>query len=43
MAFSSVLGGYFGARMSRRIVRTDLLRYFITAIGLMMTLVFFLR
>lgn len=32
-----------GARMSRRVVRTDLLRYFVTSVGLVMTLVFFLR
>lgn len=43
MAVSSMIGGYAGAAMSRRIVRTDLLRYFVTAIGLIMTVVFFLR
>ena len=43
MAFCSVLGGYFGARMSSRVVRTDLLRYFITAVGALMTMAFFLR
>lgn len=43
MAVSSTLGGYLGARFSRRIVRTDLLRHFVTAIGFTMALVFFLR
>ena len=43
MAVSSTVGGYVGATMSRRIVRTDLLRHFVTAIGLTMALVFFLR
>lgn len=43
MAFCSALGGYAGARMSRRIVRTDLLRVFVTAVGAVMALVFFLR
>lgn len=43
MAFCSVIGGYVGARMSRRIVRTDLLRHLITAIGLMTAIVFFAR
>lgn len=32
-----------GANVSRRIIRTDLLRYTITAIGLVMVAVFFLR
>ena len=43
MAASSALGGYVGARTSRRIVRTDLLRYFVTSVGAAMALVFFLR
>lgn len=43
MALSATLGGYLGARVSRRIVRTDLLRHFVTAIGLAMAAVFFLR
>ncbi|MCW8843968.1 MAG: sulfite exporter TauE/SafE family protein [Rhodobacteraceae bacterium] len=43
MAASSALGGYLGARMSRRIVRTDLLRHFVTVVGALMALVFFLR
>ena len=43
MAISSATGGYIGARMTRRIVRIDLLRYFVTCIGVTMALVFFLR
>ena len=43
MALSSTIGGYLGANMSRKIVRTDLLRLFVTVVGLVMTLVFFLR
>ncbi len=43
MAVSSAVGGYLGARLTRRIVRTDLLRYFVTCIGATMALVFFLR
>lgn len=43
MAIFATIGGYLGANMSRRIVRTDLLRYFVTAIGLIMAVVFFLR
>lgn len=43
MAASTALGGYCGARLSRRIVRTDLLRLFVTAVGAVMTLVFFFR
>ncbi|MBY6135941.1 sulfite exporter TauE/SafE family protein [Nocardioides marinus] len=42
MAISATVGGYLGARLSRRIHRTDLLRHFVTAIGLGMTLLFFL-
>ncbi len=43
MAASAAVGGYVGARQSRRITRTDLLRHFVTAVGAIMTLVFFLR
>ncbi|WP_342070933.1 sulfite exporter TauE/SafE family protein [Yoonia algicola] len=43
MAVSATIGGYIGANVSRRIVRTDLLRYFVTAVGVMMAVVFFLR
>ena len=43
MAVSAAIGGYLGARVSRQITRTDLLRYFVTAVGGVMTLVFFLR
>ncbi|WP_044008873.1 sulfite exporter TauE/SafE family protein [Leisingera methylohalidivorans] len=43
MAISATVGGYLGAIVSRRIVRTDLLRHFVTAIGLIMAAVFFLR
>lgn len=37
MAASATVGGYVGARISRRIVRTDLLRGFITLVGATMT------
>ncbi|MBZ4021518.1 hypothetical protein CKO11_03480 [Rhodobacter sp. TJ_12] len=43
MAISATVGGYLGATLSRRIVRTDLLRHGVTAIGLIMTAVFFGR
>ena len=43
MAASAALGGYVGARQSRRIARTDLLRHFVTAVGAIMTILFFLR
>ena len=43
MAFSSGLGGFTGASFSRRITRVDLLRHFVTAVGLAMTVMFFLR
>ncbi len=43
MAISATVGGYLGANVSRRIVRTDLLRHFVTAIGLTMAIVFFLK
>ncbi|WP_428646441.1 sulfite exporter TauE/SafE family protein [Roseibium sp.] len=43
MAGAATLGGYIGARKSRKIVRTDLLRYFVTGVGIIMTCVFFLK
>lgn len=42
MAVTAALGGYIGARWSRRIVRTDLLRHFVTTVGVVMTVIFFL-
>ncbi len=42
MAIGVTVGGYLGASMSRRIVRTDLLRHFVTGIGLTMVTIFFL-
>jgi uncharacterized membrane protein YfcA len=42
-ATCAAVGGYVGARQSRTIVRTDLLRHFVTAIGAIMTALFFLR
>jgi len=41
MALASLAGGYIGARQSRKIVHTDRLRLFVTAVGIVMTLVFF--
>lgn len=43
MATSATAGGYLGASMTRKIVRTDLLRHFVTLVGLTMAVVFFLR
>lgn len=43
LALASALGGYLGARLSRRITNTTLLRWFVTAVGAVMSLVFFLR
>ncbi|WP_373456716.1 sulfite exporter TauE/SafE family protein [Loktanella sp. Alg231-35] len=43
LAVSAMIGGYIGARVSRRITRTDLLRHFVTAVGAITALVFFLR
>ncbi|MBG6159379.1 MAG: sulfite exporter TauE/SafE family protein [Roseibium album] len=43
MAASATLGGYAGARVSLKIVRTDLLHHFVTTVGTIMTLAFFLR
>ncbi|MCB1400070.1 MAG: TSUP family transporter, partial [Rhodobacteraceae bacterium] len=42
MVVGAMLGGYIGARQSRKIVRTDLLRHFVTAVGAIMTVLFFL-
>lgn len=42
MAISATAGGYIGARQSRRIKRTQLLRYFVIAVGVVMTAAFFL-
>lgn len=41
MSACAMVGGYAGARLSRRIVRTDLLRGIITLIGASMTVAFF--
>lgn len=41
MALASLVGGYVGARQSRKIANTDRLRLFVTAVGAVMTLVFF--
>jgi uncharacterized membrane protein YfcA len=41
MVVGAMLGGYIGARQSRKIVRTDLLRHFVTAVGAIMTVLFF--
>ena len=41
MALSAAVGGYAGARLSRRLVRTDLLRGFIMLVGASMTVAFF--
>jgi uncharacterized membrane protein YfcA len=35
------IGGYVGASQSRRIKRTDLLRWFVTAVGAVTTVIFF--
>ncbi|WP_323778813.1 sulfite exporter TauE/SafE family protein [Leisingera sp.] len=43
MAASSAIGGYLGASMSRRIIKTNLMRQFVTVIGFTMTLVFLLH
>lgn len=43
LSLSAAVGGYAGARLSRRITRVDLLRLFITAVGAAMTAAFFLR
>lgn len=41
MALSATCGGYVGARLSRRIVRTDILRVFVSLVGAGMTVAFF--
>lgn len=41
MAICATIGGYVGARYSRKIVRTDLLRVFIVLVGAGMTILFF--
>ncbi|WP_099826289.1 sulfite exporter TauE/SafE family protein [Oceaniglobus indicus] len=43
LALATATGGYIGAKVSRRIVRTDLLRGFVVAVGAVMTVLFFLR
>jgi uncharacterized membrane protein YfcA len=42
LAASCALGGYVGARLARRIASPALLRLFITAVGAVMTVLFFL-
>ena len=41
LALSCALGGYVGARLARRIANPALLRLFITAVGAVMTVLFF--
>lgn len=43
LAISSALGGYVGASQSRKIKNTALLRHFVTAVGAVMSLLFFLK
>lgn len=43
MAVCATAGGYAGARLSRKIVRTEYLRAFITMVGLSMTVAFLVR
>jgi uncharacterized protein len=43
MAIAATIGGFIGARKSRQTVRTDLLRHFVTAVGLFMTIIFFVK
>ena len=43
LALASALGGYLGARLSRRITNITLLRGFVTLVGAVMTVIFFLR
>lgn len=43
MAGSATLGGYVGAHQSRKIVRTDILRHFVLVVGVVMTVIFFVR
>ncbi|MCZ4353362.1 sulfite exporter TauE/SafE family protein [Roseovarius aestuarii] len=42
MAISAALGGYIGARLSRKVPNPDDLRVFITLVGLTMSILFFL-
>ncbi|WP_281826794.1 sulfite exporter TauE/SafE family protein [Jannaschia rubra] len=42
LAIATAIGGWLGARTSRRIRRTDLLRLFVVAVGALMTVAFFL-
>jgi uncharacterized membrane protein YfcA len=41
MALATTVGGYVGARLARRVVRTDLLRIGIVGFGALMTAIFF--
>lgn len=41
IGFAISIGGYVGASQSRRIKRTDLLRWFVTAVGAVTTVIFF--
>ena len=43
MALSAALGGYIGARLSKKVPNQDDLRRFITLVGLTMAIVFFLN
>lgn len=43
VAVTITLGGYLGAVVSKRITNTDYLRYFVTLVGAVMTVVFFVR
>ncbi len=43
MAAATLLGGFAGAKLARRVTRTDLLRHGITGVGVVMTIVFFLN
>ncbi|WP_375175201.1 sulfite exporter TauE/SafE family protein [Pseudooceanicola sp.] len=43
LGLACATGGYLGAALSRRIARPVLLRLFITAVGAVMTLIFFVR
>ncbi|MGB8622820.1 MAG: sulfite exporter TauE/SafE family protein [Paracoccaceae bacterium] len=43
MAVATLLGGYAGASLARRVARTDLLRWGIVAVGAGMTIIFFSR
>ncbi len=43
MAISATIGGFFGARMSRKVSNDTLLRLFVVLVGVVMTVVFFMR